>query len=459
MPELALATTTVRRARGQLPQLPLVNMRLERALSEPRQFSLLPVPGLVEEGTTLGGGPVKALFQRDGVISGHIAAVSGVSFYANGTEQGSIAGGLTPSMAGNEIGVAATAGTDGVFFNGATLATIDFPDGTWITKVIEQGGRFIALEAGTGRFFWTEVLSDALVGGVLTFDALNYATAESEPDALVDGVAFEDALAFGGTQSIEFWTKTGDEELPYTPSTGRVFTKGVRATGCMAAFDNTFAWVSRDNIVYRAGNVPERISDAGIEELIAASATCRVDGYYDEGHELLKIALDTVTVEYDAQTQQWAERKTGTGNFRGGPVVEGPIFGSTVDGALYEQEGHADLDGSHERSFCVFQPINGGTIPIDNVILRSNPGHTDFLTGDYVNPVVELIQSFDGGMTFVAALPEYLGAMGEYRREVEWRALGFADAPGFYARFRVTDPVSFRCSGVAINEPHGGRSR
>ena len=63
------------------------------------------------------------------------------------------------------------------------------------------------------------------------------------------------------------------------------------------------------------------------------------------------------------------------------------------------------------------------------------------------------------GQRLRKSLAEKLGEAGEYRREVEWRALGFADPPGFYAKIRVTDPVSFRCSGVCINEPHGGRSR
>lgn len=442
-----------------MPLLPLVNMFLEQAVSEPRQFSLLSHPGLAEEGSELGIGPVRALFQKDGVVSGAVVGVSGTFAYLNATSLGAISGSLVPSIAGNEIGVMMTAGAPATFYSGSSYTVVDFPDNANVTKAIEQGGRFIGLRDGTGQFYWTEVLSDAITGGLLTFDPLNFATAESEPDALVDAVAFEDAVALGGTQTIEFWAKTGDTELPYTPSTGRVFMKGVRATGCMVLFDNSFAWVSPEHIVYRAGNVPERISDPGIEELIAASTTCRADAYFFEGHEFLKIQLDTVTLEYDAQTRQWGERKTGTGNFQGGPVIQGPIFGSTVDGKLLEPSDYSDLDADHEREFGVFAPLNGGAIPVNNLTLRTNPGHTDYLSGDYTDPTVEMIQSFDGGQTFESPLTEHLGQAGHYRREVEWRALGLADPPGFYARIRVTDPVSFRCSGAYINEPHGGRSR
>jgi hypothetical protein len=166
-----------------------------------------------------------------------------------------------------------------------------------------------------------------------------------------------------------------------------------------------------------------------------------------------------VTIEYDAQTQQWAERKTGVGNFQGGPVIAGPIFGSTEDGTLLAPAEYEDLDSYHERSFCLGFPVNGGAVPVDCLRLRTNPGNSDYLTGDYTDPTIELFQSYDGGMTFEEPLPENLGEQGEYRREVEWRALGFADPPGLFCKVRVTDPVSFRCSGAVINEPHGGRSR
>lgn len=456
MPDLPLYTSTIRRSRGELPQLPLVNMFSEAAITQPKQFVLQSYPGLSETGTELGSGPVSALLVKDGVSDGNLLGVSGGELYVAGSAVGAIGGTVPASIAGNEIGVVSTAGLNVGFWDGAAFSLVAFPDGARVRKVFEQGGRFLFLRDGTQRLYWTAPLADMLDGdGEIIVDGLDYASAESEPDQLLDGLAMEDTIVLGGANSIEFWTKTGDLELPYVPIQGRVFQKGVRDTGCMALFDNSFAWVAPNNIVYRAGNIPERISDAGHEELIAASGTCRVDAYFFEGHEFLKIQLDDVTIEYDAQTRQWSERKTGIGQFRGGPVTTGPLFGSSVDGNIYELSGRTDLDGYQERSFCTFLPLNGGTVPIDSLMLRTNPGNA----GDYPDPMVEFIQSYDGGRTFDAALPEYLGQEGEYRREVEWRALGFADAPGFFAKFRVTDPVDFAISGVSINEAHGGRSR
>lgn len=460
MPDLALISTTVRRARGNLPVMPLVNMFSESAVTEPTQFALQSFPGMALYGVEMGAGPVNALFRKDGVLGGVLFGLSGGYLYQGETYIGAVSGGRTGNITGNEVGIVATNGTVPVFFDGARFFSISMPDSANVTKVGEQGGRFIFLREGSQVFYWTEPLETMLdSGGNVTVDALNYASVESEPDQLLDMAVFEDAIAFLGSKTVEFWPKTGDTDLPYLPSTGRLYQKGVRATGCAATFDNTVAWVSGDNIVYRGGNVPERISDAGIEDVITASTSCRVDSYFFEGHEFLKVSLDTMTVEYDAQTGRWNERKTGVSNFRGGPVAQGPLFGSTVDGQIYTLSGHTDLDGYQERAFCAGFVLNGGAVTVDNVLLRTNPGQTEYLTGDYVDPKVELLQSYDGGQTFEAAMTATMGEQGHYRKEVEWRALGMADPPGFFAKFRVTDPAPFRVSGVSINEPHGGRSR
>lgn len=460
MPDLGLVTGTVRRARGNLPQLPLINMFAEGAVTEPKQFALQSFPGLAEEGTELGAGPVAALLKKDGVLSGALLGVSAAALYVAGASVGAIPGSGAASIAGNEIGAIATAGGNAVFYDGTDFSVIDFPDGASVRKVFEQGGRFLFLRDDTQAFYFTAPLEDMLDGSDhIIVDGLDFASAESEPDKLIDGLAIEDQIVLGGTGTIEFWTKTGDVDAPYVPIPGRLFPKGVRSTGCMAPFDNSFAWVSPQNIVYRAGNVAEAVSDAGIEELIAASATCRVDAYFFEGHEFLKITLDSLTIEYDAQTRQWCERRTGRGTFKGGAVVDGPLFGSLDDGKIYEMTGRLDLEGYQERSFCAGFPLNGGTLTVDNVLLRTNPGATEYLTGQYAEPVVELFQSYDAGMTFDIPLQTSLGEQGEYRHEVEWRALGLADAPGFFAKFRTTDPVDFRVSGVSFNEAQGGRSR
>lgn len=428
-------------------------MIAEQAITEPTQFMLFSRPGLVEEGTTLGSGPIEALFQQDGVLGGVLIAVSGSDVYVDGVNVGTLPGSGPVSIAGNQMGVILTAGTDAKFYDGTTFRSISFPDGASVTKVMENQGRFVFLRAGTHRYYWTEPLANMLDGsGDILIDGLDYASAEHEPDELVDGLVFEDHLVLGGSQTIEFHGETGNDDLPWSPTLGRVFNKGLRTTGCMALWNNVFAWVSGDNIVYSyGGSQPVPISDAGIQELIAASATCAVDSFFFESHEFLRVRLATMDLFLDALTGEWAEHSTTSA----GPAINGPIFGSTSDGKLLEFGAvYTDLGATMTRIFRFGLPLDGGAVPFHNVLLRCNPGQ-----GAVSDPVIELRWSRDGGNTWSSWREASLGNATEYRTKVEYRALGIFDQPGALFEAKVEDAVPFRVSGAMFNEFVEGRSR
>jgi hypothetical protein len=100
-----------------------------------------------------------------------------------------------------------------------------------------------------------------------------------------------------------------------------------------------------------------------------------------------------------------------------------------------------------------------GPVTVNNLRIRSEVGTAPNLTGEYAEPVCEMRVSDDAGTTWGPWESESLGRQGEYRTRVEWRALGMFDAPGILVQFRVTDPVSWRLSGVEVNAQGGGRQR
>lgn len=456
MPRMGLLPGTVRRSRGDLPQLPLVNMFAESAITEPTEFALHSRPGLSESGEEYGTGPIQAMYQADGVLSGDLAALSNGDLYADGSNKGTVNGIGFASIAGNQMGVVVTRGQDANYYDGLEFRSIAFPDNAYVTKVMEQGGRFVFIRADSHRYYWTNPLANMLDGdGDIEIDGLAFASAESEPDKLLDGLVFEDHLVLGGLNTIEFHGETGDNNAPWAPTLGRVFNKGVRATGCMALWDNVFAWVSPGNIVYRyAGSAPQRISDDGIEELIAASAGCSVDSFFLEGHEFLRIKLDDVDLLLDAQTGSWCQWSTSGGSFLGGPALSGPLFGSTIDGKLLNLSGDDELGSALTRSFRAGVPLEGGNLTINNLVIRTNPGQAS--VGSLS---VDMRYSRDGGMTFTSWFTVSLGSAGQYRTLAEWRSLGMFDQPGALFEFRFTGDAQFRCSGVTFNEPMNGRSR
>lgn len=421
--QLQFGAAAYQRDRGNLPELPVINMFAEAAPTEPGQVALLSRPGLVEHLPTVGAA-IDESFRKDGVLGGSLFTVAGAALYRDGTLIGAIDGNGAVSIAGNEIGIAITAGRTLWFYDGTTLSPVAFPDGASVVKVIELVSRFVALRADTQKWYFSDVLEAALSGGgVLEFDALAFASAESEPDRLLDACTIDDVLVLAGTETVEFWGKTNSATLPFTPISGRVYSKGIKSTGCMVSFDNSMAYVSAENMVYRAGNVPERISTSGIEERIGRAVSASLFAWFFEGHEFLTLRLTYsdgtgAAMSYSAQTKQWCEFESyGLPNWTCRNAVSGPLFGS-ADGRVLAFGGHADLGGVLERRFRAGVPLDGGTLTVNNLRLRTNPGHATDLTGDYAEPQVEMRTSRDGGQTWGNWLPASLGRQGEYRKIV-----------------------------------------
>lgn len=451
MPALQFGLSSYERGEGDLPELPVINFFAEQAPTEGQGVVLQSRPGVSDRGANMGAGPVLAVFKRDNVLSTALFGVSDSKLYSGTTNLGTIDGAGPFSIAGYEnfLFVAGGAGLWG--YDGTTLAEIAFPDSANVIKVVVGASRSIALREATGKFYWTDPLGT-------TIDALDFATAESQPDGIRDALFIDDVLVLFGAETVEFWPNTGSSDLPFQPLEGRVFEKGIRATGCAAIFDATFMWVGNDNKVYTNGQKPEPISNPGLEEKITDSATCALWTFELEGNEFLALRLDSGTWVYSSRSRMWSEFQSyGQANWIPRCFAAG-VFGSALDGRTLEfNSGYSDLGAELERRFRAGFPLDSGGAIIGNVQLRVNVGQTSFLTGDFAEPQVEMRVSRDAGQTWGSWKRRSLGEQGKYRKLVQWRAAGMASRPGFLGEFRVTDPVPFRVSSALINETYGGR--
>lgn len=449
MPALQFGVSAFERGRGAMPQIPLINLVAEKSETEPSGIILQSRMAIGDAGISMGGGPVTAIMQMNGVFGGDVFGVSDGGLYRAATRLGTIDGAGSASIIANEAGVVCAAGARCWAYDGNAFAPVDFPDGANVAKVIEAGGRFVALRAGTGKFYWTLPLG-------MTFDALDFATAENEPDELLDALHIDDVLVLFGASTIEYWPNTGDAELPFQPLEGRVIERGIRATGCATVFDAGYAHVSQHNVVYLNGETA--ISNPGLEEKVAASATCRLFTCQMEGQELLVLRLDDASYVYGNRNRLWSQFTSfRRSNWICG-AASGQWLGSSVDGRVLRfTHGFADDGGTFERRFRATAPLMGGATPIDNVRLRTMPGLALELEGEFANPLIEMRSSRNGGRTFGTWQQEKLGRQGEYAPRVEWRAQGVASDPGIVLEFRVTAPVPFAVAGVSVNEDYGGR--
>ena len=128
MPALQFGLSSYERAEGDLPGLPVINMFVEETASE--GVVLQSRRGLDDRAANMGAGPVRALFKRDGVVTGSLFGVSGTSLYQGTTSRGTVTGTGPVSIDGNEAGIMVCAGADLHTYDGTTFATVTLPDGS-----------------------------------------------------------------------------------------------------------------------------------------------------------------------------------------------------------------------------------------------------------------------------------------------------------------------------------------
>jgi hypothetical protein len=460
VPDILYGKGSYRRDNGNFTSLNLVNMFPEAAPTVEQGVAILSRPGLALYDSIGSTGPIYALFQRPGLFDGDLFVVSGSTLYRNGVSLGAISGSGPVSIAHSSVELVITRGATAHSYNGTNLAAISFPDSANVTAVAYLGGRFLFARAGSQRFYWSE-LSDGR-----TVEALSYTAADSAPDYILDIKAVGDNLFVLGTESLEVYYLTTSITSPYIRINQRSRNRGVVDSGCMVEFDNALHFIGNDFVVYRMAEVPNRISNHGLEERIAASTSWRLFSFLYQGHAFLCVQVDDGTWVFDpAGGPDWPEfRSYGLPNFVGRcaeTLDDGTvIFGSAADNSILQfSDGWTDVGYPLERRFTGAFPIKGGVVPVDALELECNVGSTTASTGPGADPQIEVRASRDGGHTFGHYRVAALGAQGERRARPRWRRWGYFDAPGAVFDFRLTDPSPLRVSAVLVNEPAAGRAR
>lgn len=448
MVDLVYGTSTFERRRGDFPALPVVNLFAENIPTEPG-VTLQARPGLEETGVSVGVGPIREVYTADGVLSNGLFSVAGNNVYNETTLIGAVNGTGPVSFAGYEDFVFVNSGEEIKGYDGTSFTTVAFPDSADVAKIVVGASRLLAVRKDTGKFYWTDPLG-------VTIDALDFATAENSPDTLKDMLYIADRAVLFGAETVEFWPATGDNETPFSPLQGATFPVGIKGTGMCAHFSRSFAWVTNYNEI--CVDKPENIiSEPELQTRIAASSTCKLWVFYVDDHEYLAIRLDGETWSFGARSQVWTKLESFGENNWIPQCYDGGVFGSSIDGRLLRWSEDADDFGNPVvKVFRAWMPLTGESLKVANIILRTNPGTTPYLSGDYQEPVVEMRTSIDGGHTWQPWKSRSLGAQGRYRTKTFWSSLGLFGYPGLLVEIRVSDPIQFRVSGLAVNEPFGG---
>lgn len=424
--------------------------------------SLYGTPG-IKLFTTCGAGPVRGCFKS--AKTGRVFFVSGTGlFEVESTGDITNLGSLSGSSGRVTIteGLTQLAICDGEKLYCLVYATDVFsqvinsnlPSG--LGYVSNLDGYFIVRENGSGRFY------KSAINDVTEWDALDYATAESNPDNLVATVSAVGQLWLFGIYTSEVWTNTGASSFPFSRISGAIMQMGCLSEHSVAELDNSVFWIGQDRngsgMVFRAeGFSPKRISTTPIEIKIQAT-TNPEDIYYwtyqQDGHLFYALSgggLETSLV-YDLTTQQWHERAflNETGNFEQ-HLASCHVFsfgkhlvGSRVDGKIYDMSlTNYDDDGeeiARERTYTHI--IDEGRRIRYNALeigLETGVGSAE------TEPTVSLQLSKDGARTWSSWFSEGFGKIGKYQTRVFFRRLGIAEIMTF--KVRITSAVKVVITG------------
>lgn len=455
MPQILLATESSISRSPQLSNARLLNFFTERQGPEAKgQAPLFSAPGIASK-ATVGTGPHRGSWNFNGVAY----YVSGPSLYT--VDQSGvvrllgtgIGGGNFVSMSDNGVQLCIVNGAQGWIYNvqSDAFTLITSPAFYPANTVTFMDGYFIFDRVGTNEFFLS-----ALYDG-LTYNGLDFASAEGQPGFLIATVQNLQLLFLICSAHIELWYDAGSADFPFQRYAGGIINYGCVSPYTICKQDGAVFFLGADKIFYRLqANVPVRVSTHAIEHLIEESAeitTAFCSTWTIEGHKMVSLTLPAsqVTVCFDISTGKWHDRNSVDGNFNDlgawrantalsaydqtffGDALSGEI--GQLDWTIYTEFGNpmvgeiqsANQQNDRHRVYC-------SRFELD---MQVGVGLT---TGQGSDPQVMLSRSKDGGMTYSQQqTPRSIGRQGEYTQRLRWLAQGQGRQLSW--KLRVTDPV------------------
>lgn len=313
-----------------------------------------------------------------------------------------------------------------------------------------------------GYFVFTTDTKKIIVSNLndgLAYGALDFGSAESDPDEVVAPVVLFNQLFVAGATTFEAHSNIGGAGFPFQRS-NLFFQQGVAARFSIQVTPETFTWIGnakrqRPAVWIAAGNQTQKISTRGIDILLGDLTDAQLSAitswsYGADGQYFVGWNLPTTTIVYDFVTKRWHERQSrisaGTNDVsvtasrqRDHIAAYGKIYcGDSEDNRIgkLSDDVHSEYGNLMEREFTT-QPFQNNLEPFSVPYLEL---HVQSGVGGSAQPEVTMWQSKDGGHTYNAPRSRPFGKLGEYKRRAVWRRLGRADMTVSY-RFRITDAV------------------
>ena len=293
--------------------------------------------------------------------------------------------------------------------------------------------------------FFISALNDGL-----SYNALDFGTAEVDPDNNTAIHVNRNVLYIGGNDSIEPFQNIGGADFPYQRLSGGVVQKGIKAKFSVVDFDNSFVFlgggINETPSIWRfTGSSAVKIATEAIDNIIANETDTQQQNifattYAEDGSFFVNFHFSDSVFSYDATASArlgkpvWHERQSrnSVGAATKWRVASiGQAYGETLVGdILGPNVGKIDRAARTEYGALIDRDVTTGPLQNNglNFFINELEVTTESGVGNTVdpgqNPKITMSMSLDGGNTFGNFLSRDLGKKGEYQQRQIWRRLG-----------------------------------
>jgi hypothetical protein len=328
-------------------------------------------------------------------------------------------------------------------FDGPVL-DVDYVDGYFVYPKANSNKWFISdLRDGTG------------------FNALDFTSAESDPDPLVAMAPLNGLLYAFGQKTFEPYQNTGNADFPFERINSGIQQKGCLSAESIVEVNGTLMWIGsgeneRPSVLVTNGGMPQRVSNPAVENYIYQGGIEPLRKSYamrwhERGHTFISFTVPSVcTVVYDTSTQTWHRRESldrflNPQPWRVTTILDSysvKVVGDELSGKIGLMDESIFYEYGEEMRRYVTPPAidNGGRpFSIYQVELVAESG-TAPQNGQGSNPRVGLSVSTDGGRTYKPKIYRGMGQIGQYLRPISWPTLGrFQRSVCF--RLDISEPI------------------
>lgn len=352
-------------------------------------------------------------------------------------------------------------------WNGSALSTISQSVVNSPSSIAYINRQFII--TGENGLFGTSDVADGT-----TYNALNYAEAESNPDSLLRAYVFSQMTYLLGSKSTETWYNSGDGNPPFNRQDSSLMNIGLAGRFAVTNTDAYLYWLSDDRKVYQCVGASARSVSTGpvanMLEGFGDVSDCIASSFVLQGQDFVLFSFPSAnkTLLYSETLEYWVELASSSyypgDRWYGNAVMQCYGKNLSVDhrnGNVYELDLDTHTDNGDTR-------IRIRTLPSFTGALIGKPGKritvggvrigmqvgVGIASGQGVNPVVMCEFSNDGGHTYGTESHVEIGAMGDYTQTVSFD--DFATGYDVRCRIKCTDPVYFSLFDAVVKLREAG---